>query len=89
MENGTFEDYRLTISPAKSRQYIPLNPATGVLDLSQKHAVDQNDFTLTQELFKDDALVFETPEATEVCLSSTVNDRSVKISWEDMPFVGL
>ena len=89
LENGTFEDYRLTISPAKSRQYIPLNPATGVLDLSQKHAVDQNDFTLTRELFKDDALVFETPEATEVCLSSTVNDRSVKISWEDMPFVGL
>ena len=89
LENGTFEDYRLTISPAKSRQYIPLNPATGVLDLSQKHAVDQNDFTLTRELFKDDALVFETPEATEVCLSSTINDRSVKISWEDMPFVGL
>lgn len=89
LENGKFEDYRLTITPAHPRQYIPLNPATGVLDLSQKHVVDQTEFALTRELFKDDALVFETPEATEVCLSSTVNDRSVKISWENMPFVGL
>ncbi|GAB2021742.1 aldose 1-epimerase family protein [Pseudolactococcus yaeyamensis] len=89
LENGTFEDYRLTISPAKSHQYIPLNPTTGVLDLSQKHEVEQTEFALTRELFKADALIFETPEATEVCLSNTVDNRSVKISWEQMPFVGL
>lgn len=89
LENGSFEDYQLSISPAKSRQFIPLNPETGVLDLTQKAVLNQSQFNLRRDLFKQDALIFETPEATEVLLSNTKDDRSVKIAWDNMPFVGL
>lgn len=86
---GKFEDYSLNISPVKKRQMIPLNVAQGTIDLTKKQAVEANTFSLSRELFKNDALVFETPEATEVVLSNSVNDRSVKVSFEHMPFVGL
>lgn len=89
LENGSFEDYQLSISPAKSRQFIPLNPETGVLDLTQKAVLNQSQFNLRRDLFKQDALIFETPEATEVLLSNSKDDRSVKIAWDNMPFVGL
>lgn len=89
LENGSFEDYQLSISPAKSRQFIPLNPETGTLDLTQKAVLNQSQFNLRRDLFKQDALIFETPEATEVLLSNSKDDRSVKIAWDNMPFVGL
>jgi galactose mutarotase-like enzyme len=89
LESGNFEDYKLTLNPAQARQFIPLDAAAGTLKLDEKHELAQNEFALTRELFKNDALIFETPEATEVVLSNSVNDRSVKVSWENMPFVGL
>ncbi|GFH40932.1 aldose 1-epimerase family protein [Pseudolactococcus insecticola] len=89
LENGSFEDYKLTISPAQKREFIPLDAAAGTIKLDEKHTVTASEFPLTRELFKDDALIFETPGATQVTLSNSVNSRSVKISWENMPFVGL
>ena len=89
LENATFEDYQLTISPEKSRTFIPINVATGTLELSKKYHRDDNVFKVSRELFKSDALIFETDGKTEVLLSNTINERSVKVSWEDMPFVGL
>lgn len=89
LKNGTFEDYQLTINPEKSRTFVPLDAETGMLFLSKKYSRSENEFNLSRELFKSDALIFETPGQTEVLLSNTVDDRSVKVSWEDMPFVGL
>ncbi|MCJ1977640.1 aldose 1-epimerase family protein [Pseudolactococcus paracarnosus] len=86
---GKFEDYSLGISPEKNRQLIPLNVEQGTIELNKKQVVEGHTFNLSRELFKGDALVFETPEATEVVLSNSVNERSVKVSWEHMPFVGL
>lgn len=87
--NGDFEDYQLSISPAKPHQFIPLDPETGVLHLSQVKEISQNVYPLSRELFQKDALIFETPEATEVSLTNRLDNRAVTITWEDMPFVGL
>ncbi|GFH42367.1 aldose 1-epimerase [Lactococcus hodotermopsidis] len=89
LESGTFEAYKLTITPTQSRQFIPLDPETGTLDLDKKTLLEQNEFSLTHDLFKDDALIFETPKATEVVLSNSIDNRSVKIAWKNMPFLGL
>ena len=87
--SGKFEDYSLVITPEKNRQLIPLNVSEGTIDLAKRQVSKDNIFNLSRALFKHDALVFETPEATQVVLSNSVNDRSVKVSWEHMPFVGL
>lgn len=87
--NATFEDYQLTIKPETPRNFIPINVSTGTLELSKKYERDDYEFKLSRDLFKSDALIFETPGKTEVLLSNTINDRSVKVSWENMPFVGL
>ena len=89
LENATFEDYQLTITPEKSRPFIPIDVSTGTLELSKKYNRDDNVFQVSRDLFKSDALIFETDGKTEVLLSNTINERSVKVSWEDMPFVGL
>ena len=89
LENATFEDYQLTISPEISRPFIPINVSTGTLELSKKYKRDDNVFKVSRDLFKSDALIFETVGETEVLLSNTINARSVKVSWKDMPFVGL
>ncbi|MDR1606114.1 MAG: aldose 1-epimerase family protein [Streptococcaceae bacterium] len=89
LEKGQFEDYHLTISPAQARQFIPLDVETGTLKLSQKQVRTAQTFQLSHDLFDQDALIFETPEATEVVLRNSIDDRAVKITWEDMPFVGL
>lgn len=86
---GKFEDYSLVITPGKNRQLIPLNVSEGTIDLAKRQVSKDNTFNLSRSLFKHDALVLETPEATEVVLSNSVNDRSVKVSWDHMPFVGL
>lgn len=49
----------------------------------------ESEFPLTRELFSGDALVFETPEKTDVIFSNTADDRNVKISYENMPFLGI
>jgi galactose mutarotase-like enzyme len=86
---GTFEDYQLEIMPHQPRQYMPIDVATGTIDMDGAKTVDDNVYPLTRDLFAHDALVFESPQTTEVTLSNKVNDRSVKVSWSDMPFFGL
>lgn len=87
--DGTFEDYKLTIYPEKSRNFIPLDAKTGTLLLNKKYSRTESEFELSRQLFDSDALIFETPEPTEVLLSNKVDEHSVKVSWQDMPFVGL
>lgn len=89
LENGTFEDYKLTITPKQSRNFIPLDAATGTLLVNKSYSRAESEFHLSRQLFNSDALIFETSGPTEVLLSNTFDERSIKVSWQDMPFVGL
>ncbi|URZ87053.1 aldose 1-epimerase family protein [Floricoccus penangensis] len=89
IEEGSFEDYKISILPDKGRKTIPLNTAEGTLFLDRAVVKDESEFPLTRELFSEDALVFETPEKTDVIISNNKDDRTVKISYENMPFLGI
>lgn len=90
LQNGNFEDYQLTISPAALRQEIPLDPPTGLLKLDTTFEIEKTVFPLTRELFKDDALVFKsTTENVEIALTNKIDNHGVTVSFENMPYFGL
>jgi galactose mutarotase-like enzyme len=91
LENGSFEDYTLTISPDEKRTYIPLDVARGTLKLSQTSEVEVQDLPLTRELFAKDALVYTSSVSKEmsVALTNSLDNRSVTVTWKDMPYFGL
>ena len=89
LEKGKFEDYSLTISPIEKREFIPLDPASGSVKLDDRKEVEVHEIPLTRDLFKKDALVYRSSSEMEVSLSNMWDDRSVHVSWENMPFFGL
>ncbi|GAB2024122.1 aldose 1-epimerase family protein [Lactovum odontotermitis] len=86
---GGFEDYTLMISPLEKRTFIPLDPPSGLISLDDQEEVEVHKIPLSRDLFKNDALVYTSSPEMEVSLTNSLDDRSVRVSWEDMPFFGL
>ncbi|MCL2676665.1 MAG: aldose 1-epimerase family protein [Streptococcaceae bacterium] len=89
LENGSFEDYKLTVSPDESRQFIPFNSENGTVQIDKSENRQLRELPLTHELFAQDALIYKSSKKMEVTLSNDKDSRSVKVSWENMPYFGL
>lgn len=85
---GEFDDYFLQFSPRKSRLSLPL--VGPYVDSDNKTLGQTNtDILLTRELFKNDALVYETVGSNSYSIKSEKTSHSVTVSYKDMPFVGI
>lgn len=85
---GRFDDYFLQFSPRKSRLSLPL--AGAYVDNENKTLGQTNtDILLTRELFKNDALIYETVGPNSYSIKSEKTSHSVTVSYDDMPFVGI
>ena len=89
LKNGSFEDYKFTVSPSEKRTFIPLDVPTGTLKREEQSEVEVSDLPLSRELFAKDALVYTSSEEMSVALTNSIDSRSVKVTWKDMPFFGL
>ena len=90
LTNGVnFDDYKITISPNEERQMIPLNTEFGTAEIDQIKKVNMSEIPVNRDLFKVDTLIFETPDATSVELSTDKDARKVTVAYEDMPFLGI
>jgi galactose mutarotase-like enzyme len=89
LKSGTFEDYKLTISPAEKRTFIPLDPPSGTLKLDDKSEVVVSELPLTRELFEQDALVYHSSDEMKVALTNSLDEHGVTLTWKEMPFFGL
>jgi galactose mutarotase-like enzyme len=89
LEQGTFEDYKLTLFPTEHRQFIPLNPPTGTIKLDSTIDAEVNELPLTHALFEQDALVYSSSDEMKICLTNSLDARSVVVSWKNMPYFGL
>ncbi|WP_251713365.1 aldose 1-epimerase family protein [Lactococcus ileimucosae] len=89
LEKGTFEDYTLTVSPSEKRTFIPLDLPTGMLKREEQSEVEVSELPLKHELFAKDALVYTSSNEMSVALTNSLDKRSVKVTWKDMPFFGL
>ncbi|MDT2759379.1 aldose 1-epimerase family protein [Enterococcus xiangfangensis] len=83
-----FEDYFIAFSPQKSRVKIPLEgPFT---NLDQKTIGQTNtNIQLSRELFKEDALIYETRRLNAYTLGSEESSHSVTVAYNNIPYVGL
>lgn len=84
----TFEDYYLRFSPQKSRTQIPL--VGSYTDMGHKTLAQTNiGINLTHELFKKDALIFETRGSNAFTIASDHSEHELQLSYNDMPYVGI
>ncbi|ALS00664.1 aldose epimerase [Enterococcus silesiacus] len=89
LEQGlTFDDYYLSFSPKKSRTQIPL--VGPFADFEHKTLGQTNtSLDIRRELFKDDAIIFETKGANTFTIESDEGPHSISLSYTDMPYVGI
>lgn len=89
LEQGlTFDDYYLSFSPKKSRTQIPL---VGPFADFEHKTLGQTNISLDirRELFKDDAIIFETKGANAITIETDESSHSISLSYTDMPYVGI
>lgn len=87
-KNLTFDDYYLEFSPKKSRIQIPL--AGPFADFDHKTLGPTNtSLTMRRELFKNDALIFETKGANTFTIETDESPHSISLSCTDTPYVGI
>lgn len=83
-----FEDYSVVFAPEATRVHLPLKGP--YIDMQNKTREKNNArVPLTRELFKNDALVFETKGKNEYTLESEKSAHSVTLSYDNMPYVGI
>lgn len=84
----TFDDYYLSFSPKKSRTQIPL--VGPFADFEHKTLGQTNtSLDIRRELFKEDAIIFETKGANAFTIESDEGPHSISLSYADMPYVGI
>ncbi|GAA3023070.1 aldose 1-epimerase family protein [Tetragenococcus solitarius] len=84
----TFTDYYVDPSPAKSRIHLPLKD--GLIDLKQRTLGQTNtSIALNHELFKNDALIYETKGLNSFAIRTEKSPHSVTVSFKDFSYVGI
>lgn len=88
LKEGTWQDYRLTIKPISQqcRYYVD-----GVL-IDDNQTIKEElpfDWRLTHDLFKNDALIYETPGDTTITLSNRLDKHGVTVEYQHVPYVGI
>lgn len=89
-ENSKFEDYYLEFECNETLERLFMNDAN-VLINGKSESILENDkiLPLTRELFKDGALVFRNINSKKISLKSKTTDKTVTLSYEDLPYLGL
>ncbi|GBG94880.1 aldose 1-epimerase [Ligilactobacillus salitolerans] len=88
MPNEEYSDYELEFSPAKTRHKIPL--ADSLTDPKKQYPVDENHLSVSRELFKDDALIYNlNREETIITLADKAKTHGISLNTKDAKFVGI
>lgn len=88
-DDAKFEDYFLRFKPSKSRIQIPLGENGGINYAKRTLAPTDVDWQINHDVFKDDALIFQLPDANEVQILSDKTDHGISLKTKDAPYVGI
>lgn len=81
------EDYYLEFEQKETAyKYCLENGFPGKRELFLR---DDNSISLSKNLFKDDALVFENLQSTQIALKSRKSSKSVTVNYEGFPYLGI
>lgn len=81
-------NYFFSFEPSKSRVCIPLEGA--YIDIDKRTLAPTDTLIeVSDELFKNDALIYELNSATKISLRNDKNDYHINVMLDQTPFVGL
>jgi galactose mutarotase-like enzyme len=88
-EGKCFEDYRLTFAQPSHPDRALLSPAYQMSGVEERYPLE-NDTTLhlRHDLFDDDAIFLSRADSA-ITLKSDKTNRFVKVTYADMPYVGI
>lgn len=87
-DTGSKEDYYIELLPQKERTFIPVTKDV-LLDIEQSKKVTITTLQISPSLFENGVLIFETLGENILSLRSKKHDRSISISFDNMPFIGI
>ena len=87
-ENEQKEDYFLEFENIKNTKRYFLNEL-GLVYNSIDLEIKDNKIALNEELFKNDALVFNDSNIKSVTLRNNKNDKFIKLNFENFPYLGV
>lgn len=85
--NAKFDDYYFEFTPNEDRFRIPLESSN--INPQEHYKTSDNKYSITHELFKDDALIFELEGSNTIAVKSDKSTYGVEISSDNAEFVGL
>ena len=86
--NEKKEDYFLEFENIKETKRYFLNDK-GLVYKDEKLEINDNKFFLNEDVFKDDALVFNDTNIKTISLKNTKNGRFIKVDFERFPYLGI
>ena len=87
-EDEKKEDYFLEFENIKETKRYFLNDKGLVYDSVDLKIID-NKIALNEELFKNDALVFEDLNIKTLTLKNSINENYIKLNFENFPYLGI
>lgn len=88
-EGLNYEDFNVQVDPAETRTHIPIDGATGNVDLNNESKVENQNFPLTHEAFVDDAIVYRLNEPATVTIASDKTSHKVILDTGNAKFFGM
>ena len=88
IENGEKEDYYFEFKGEEKLATLPFLPEGIGTDKIPVELKDSK-LMLSEEVFKNDALIFEDLKEDYVALKNTVDDRKVEVEFKGFPYLGL
>ncbi|MEH7457969.1 aldose 1-epimerase family protein [Bacillus sp. JJ1127] len=88
VEGGSFTDYHLSFH---GPEHLETSILEGAFLSKEKRLIAKNttELPLTYDLFKNDALIFENMNTSEISIRSHKHNKFVKVAFEGFPFVGV
>lgn len=89
VEGERFEDYCLEFSEACQPDRVGFSPAVYLNGQDERYPLEDDvRIPLRHELFDEDAIVLKNM-AREVCLRSNLSGKGLRVSYPDMPYLGI
>lgn len=89
IEGEKIDDYQLILECIESSSILLLSENGLISDNKMEFFTNDNTISLSEELFKNDALIFDDLKSKNLIFKSTKNPMELKVSWKNFPHLGI
>ena len=88
-DGENLKDYELVLGQKETSDILLLSANGLITGKRQPFLTQENTIALSEELFKNDALVFDDLKSTELSIQSKKSGKKLTISWFNFPHLGI